>query len=888
VTAPLLERDDALARLAGLVAEVRASGDGRLVFVGGEAGVGKTALLHALIAGQEDDVRVLWGACEPLHTPRPLGPLWDVADSTGGALAELVTGGARPHEVSAALLTELRRRAPTVVVLEDLQWADEATLDVVLLLAARIAAVPALVLASYRDDEVERSQQLRFVLGQLARRPARLRLEPLSPAAVAQLAAPHGADAGELHRRTGGNPFFVVEALASGGARIPDTVRDAVLARVAALPAPARAVADAVAVVPGPVELWLLDVLAGDDADGLDACLAAGVLTADRRDVAFRHELARLAVEDAISPRRREALHRAVLAALLHRGPHDADAARLAHHAEACGDTAAVLTWAPRAAAHAAAAGAHREAAAQYARALRCADGLAPGPRADLLQGHADECFFTTDFATAIAAQTAALEQRRAAGDRLGEGDALRSLARLLFFAGRTDEGEERALAAVALLEQLPPGHELAMAYNTVAQRRAVVEDHPAAHAWGERALALARRLGDHEAEAYALTSIGEAHHQAGAVPEAVATLEQARRLAEAHGFDDHAARARAHRVFVPVRERRLAEAAQHIDDALAYAADRGLETWRRYMLAARARVELDAGRWEDAAATARLVIDDPRSAPLARGLALTVLGLVRARRGDAGARGPLDEADVLARDTGEALRIGPAAAARAEAAWLAGDAERVARVTEAALALARRRAVPWVIGELMCWRRQAGVEDDTLPGDRVAEPHRLALAGRWAQAAAWWRDAGCPYEAALALAGGDEPALRESHGQLRAMGATPAAAIVARRLRERGVRAVPRGPRRATRDNPAGLTARELEVLALLVEGLANAEIAQRLVVSRKTVDHHVSAVLRKLGARTRGEASATARRLEIVERRQEAAEKSSSPGAADFFRGL
>jgi DNA-binding CsgD family transcriptional regulator len=863
----LLERDDALARLGELVGEVRASGQGRLVFVGGEAGVGKTALLEHFCAAQDDGVRVLWGACEPLRTPRPLGPLWDVAEATGDPLAERVAAGARPHEVGAALLAQLRTGGPAaaVVVLEDLHWADEATLDVVLLLAARIATAPALVLATYRDDEVERSPQLQFVLGQLARRPGRLHLAPLSAAAVAQLAAPHGADADELHRATGGNPFFVVEALASGGERIPATIRDAVLARVAALPAPARAVADAVAVVPGPVELWLLDVLAGDDADHLDACLAAGVLTAGRRHVAFRHELARLAVEDAISPRRRAALHRAVLAALLARDPRDGDAARLAHHAEACGDTAGVLAWAPRAAAHAAAAGAHREAAAQYARALRHAGALDPGPRADLLQRRADECFFTTDFTTAIDAVTEALALRRAAGDRLGEGDALRSLARLLFFAGRVDEGEARALEAVALLEQLPPGRELAMAYNTVAQRRTVVEDEPAARAWGRKALALARQLGDHEAEAYALTSLGANERQAGA-PEARATLEQARRLAEAHGLDDHAARARAHGVFVPVRERRVAEAARNIDDALAYCADRGLETWRRYMLGLRARVELDTGRWDDAAQSAHLVLDDPRTAPLARGLALIVLGLVRARRGDADADGPLAEADALARDTAEIIRIAPAAAARAEAAWLAGGAAAVAALTDPALALARERAAPWAAGELAFWRRLAGLPRDDVPDAALAEPYRLALAGDWRGAAAWWRDAGCPYEEALALAAGDEPALRHSHDALRAMGARPAAAIVARRLRERGVRDVPRGPRARTRENPAGLTARELEVLALLVEGLANAQIAERLVVSRKTVDHHVSAVLRKLDARTRGEASATARRMEIV----------------------
>ncbi len=429
----LLERDDSLATLAGLLAEVRT--EGRLLLVGGEAGVGKSTLLRRFC--ETADARVLWGACEPLRTPRPLGPLLDVAEATGGELAELAAGSPRPHEVAVALLDELRGR-PTVLVLEDLHWADEATLDVVSLLVPRIAAVPALVLASYRDDELDRAEQLRVLLGELVRRPGRLKLAPLSPAAVAELAAPHGADAAELHRRTAGNPFFVVEALAAGGERIPDTVRDAVIGRAARLAEPARRLLDAVAIVPGPVELWLLEALAGELADHVDE--TSGMLIAGPAHVEFRHELARLAIDEATAPNRRLALHRAALAALGARGG-AADAARLAHHADAAGDADAVLRWAPRAAARAAAAGAHREAAAQYARALRYAGALEPERRAELLSARAEECYTSADLEAAVDAQREALECHRQGGDRLGEGDAVRALSRLLFFAGRTGRG---------------------------------------------------------------------------------------------------------------------------------------------------------------------------------------------------------------------------------------------------------------------------------------------------------------------------------------------------------------------------------------------------------------------------------------------------------------
>jgi predicted ATPase len=381
----LLERSAQLAALDGHLAALRAQGRGRLVLIGGEAGIGKTALVRAFCESRRA-TRVLRGACDALYTPRPLGPFLDIADEVGGELGALVARGAAPGVLVTALARELRSRPPGIVVLEDLHWADEATLDVLRLLTRRIESLPALVLATYRDDELDREHPLRIVLGELPSGPARrMALAPLSASAVAALAGSMPVDHDELHRRTAGNPFFVTEVLAGADADIPETVRDAVLARAARLDDGARALLDAVAIVPLRAELWLLSALVDGELDDLDDCLASGMLRGERDAVSFRHEIARVAVEAALSPHRRVALHRKALTALAARGARP-DPARLAHHAEGADDADAVLRHAPAAGERAAMLGSHREAAAHFARALRYGAALAPDRRAELLE----------------------------------------------------------------------------------------------------------------------------------------------------------------------------------------------------------------------------------------------------------------------------------------------------------------------------------------------------------------------------------------------------------------------------------------------------------------------------------------------------------------------
>jgi DNA-binding CsgD family transcriptional regulator/tetratricopeptide (TPR) repeat protein len=855
----LLERAASLAILSDSLATALEAKRGQLVVVGGEAGVGKTALLREFCGGRHGATRILWGACDALYTPRPLGPLLDIAAATGGELAGLVEGGAVPHEIAAAFARDLAARPGTIVVLEDLHWADEATLDVLKLLGRRIDAVPALVVGSYRDDQLDRFHPLRMLLGELATAGTltRLALLPLSPASVATFALPYDVDPDELYRRTAGNPFFVVETLAALEHDLPETVRDAVLTRAARLDPTARQLLEVVAVVPPQAELWLLEATAAETIDRLDECLTSGMLTALPGAVAFRHELARIAIEESLSPDRRLTLHRNVLAALVDPPGSTVDLARVAHHAEGAADADAVLLYAPAAAARAALLGAHREAAAQYARTLRFADRLPPSERADLWNRRFDECFLTDELDEAIEAIEQALALHRALGARLAEGDALRRYSEILWCPGRTDESGRLAREAVALLETLPAGPELARAYGNLASICSAAALSDEATMWGRRALELAEQHGDTDTAVYALATIGAVEFWSGGRE----TLELSVERARSAGLDGQVARAYILLGGGAVDRRLHSLAHAYIDEGIEYCGERGFELFRLYLLAWRARLELNEGRWTAAAETAASVLRIRRSSTTPRIGALAVLALVRVRRGDPGHLELLAEAWALAEPTAELHRLGPVALARAEAAWLTGDADAVGEATEHALALALERNVPWLTAELAEWRRRAGLEVALPPGTAIGFPFRFD--GDEAGKAEHWRDLECPYEAALTLAEtGEESSLRRALEELQGLGAQPAAAMVSRSLHEAGARRVPRGPRRSTQENPCGLTSRELEVLRLLAQGQRNAEIAQRLVLSSRTVDHHVSSILRKLGVRSRGEAAAEAAR--------------------------
>ena len=850
----LLERQTQLGSLLQYADEAR-DGTGRLVLISGEAGVGKTSLLEAL-RRQQPAGSWAWGACDGMFTPRPLAPVHDMARELGGDLLTVVRAAASRDEIFDALLRDVDALDGLVVlVVDDVQWADEASLDLLLFLSRRIARMPVLLLVTLRDDALSPGDPLRRVLGDLAgqRHTRRIDLPPLTPAGVSRLAEGSSYGPGELYDLTGGNPFFVTEVLSEQGSRVPASARDAVLARAARLSEAARAALDLASLDSWRVDPELMANSAGVSMTTFDELVSAGLMKADSDTLRFRHELSRRAIESEVPPHRRVAGHRSLLGALTEAGCEDD--ARLAYHAEGCGDAAVVTALAPRAARQAARLGAHREAAAQYERALRFPP-TDPRALAGLYDAYAEEAGLLDDWSSAATARERAIDQWRELGDARQEGLDHGRLREVYWNLARGEESMASLERALALLE--PIGPDPALARLLALRALHVWSDDPVeGRAMLGRALAMAEGSGD-------LAALGDVHNTAAYAAHLEGEdwrphMHEALGLAVTAGGHAEAAKAYFNLMAYCAEEFAFTESEQYWREGIAYCEENELTTWARCLRGLRAIDLLEQGQWDEVIAiTDRVFAIQP--GPVALMVSQVTTGLVLARRGEPGAFELLDAAAETADGIGEAGWIALARLGRAEERWLADDDEGAREDLERVRTALTRQAEedpPTAVWE----RRLLGTPR---AGSPAAEPWATWLSGDVEEAATRWDALGCPYRAAMALHDSDsEEHLREAINRFDALGAEATARRTRRKMKELGHRAVRTGARPSTRQHPMGLTRREDEVLLLLCEGLSNDEIAVKLVVSGRTVDHHVSAILAKLGVSSRGAATAQARRL-------------------------
>ncbi|WP_245331049.1 ATP-binding protein [Mesorhizobium sophorae] len=856
----LLERQSQLAQLDNLLTEA-ARGRGRVAALSGEAGAGKSTLVDAFVSGAGQEARIFRSACEDLSIPDPLGPLYDLAREAQWAMPQAVDArqGQRLPLFSDALDVFEARTGATLLVIEDLHWADDATLDFVRFLGRRIANTHIVLLVTARTDRSEGQMRVRRALGEIpSGSVARIDVPLLSEAAVLSLADAAGRDGDAIYRATAGNAFFVTELLsAENETALPASVRDAVLARAERLSAGARSMLDAVSVFPRRADAWALQGLCGVASAGqLAECVSNGLLDDLGDGYAFRHDIARRAIETMLTTSHRREFNQRALTAMLEKG--DIATARLVHHAVEAHNLEAVRELAPVAAREASRIGAHRDAAGYYEVALRQADGLPMEERAGLYENYAFECHLIGRIAEAIEAQQQARALQRALGNTLKEGDSLRCLSRFAYLMGDREAADQFGAQAVALLETTPAGPELAMAYSNLSQLAMLAERLDETLSLGDKAIRLAEQVDRPDIVCHALNNVGAAEQWLD-LPSARLHLARSLEIALEQNFQEHVARAFTNCACSEMNQLDYNQAQSFLDRGIDYCVENDLATWRDYMRGVRAQLLLRYGRWDEAAAEALEVVTNDRAAALVRYPALVALAKLRLRRGDPSAEPLLAEMKRFLEKGAELQRLLPYAAVVAEQAWL-GEAEEdeALRLIDLAESLSPK---PAVFAELASWRRL--LVPAIGPGDTsgMAAPYRMLLEGDWQGAADLWAAMDAPFERGLALVQGDEAAQRSALEIFENLGARPVAQHVRDLMRRNGVNHIARGPRRTTRANSAGLTLRQMEVLQLIERGFSNKRIADHLAISPKTVDHHVSAVLGKLDAISRGEATAAAR---------------------------
>ena len=864
----MIERDAQLALLKEYAAQCDA-GTGRVVLLSGEAGIGKTTLVRAF--GSALRGRPVWyGACDALETPNPLGPFHDIASSSSPELASVLQ---KPRQGSALfneVFAVVHGAGNPVIFIEDAHWADQTTLDLLLHLGRRIDRTRALVVVTFRNEEVPLSHPLRRVIGDLpSAHTASVELPRLSETGVEQLARRALRSARGLHAATGGNPFFVTEVLQHGADELPPRVQDLVVGRLAKLREAPRKLVQLASIVPGRIEIGLVERLLAPSTEDVADALDSGLIAMQDGALAFPHEIARVAVERSLSPFAAELLHRRVLDALQAHAARPGMLPRLMHHAVHGRAGDAVLRLAPLAAQDAHARGARREAAAHYLAALQFDDRLQAEDRMPLLRAYADECRVIDSIPEAIVAREELQRLLELGGDVREQGLNLGALALDYVVALRNADADAASARAMKMLEPFGPCPELANAYRVEAHLRMLKRESPEAVELGERAIELARRHEAHDVVAAGHCTVGSAlmlvDYDEGR-RKLVAGLE----IAQARGLDAITANILSNMGAGAAELYHLEQAECDLQRAIAMATAQENDHFRLYSMSWLAIVHALLGQWEDADGLAAEVLDHEKKCTAARVMALCAAARLAVRRGDADADRILDEALDLALRTDTMQRLVPTRAARAEAALLRNEPAAAIEEARAALPLARQARQPWYTGELALYLHRAGEPGVSL--DDCAPPFALEIQGRWREAADVWERLRCPYEQARALSAGDSAARLDALALLEGLGAKPAAEALRRALREDGVRRVPRGPRASTQRNRYGLTARELEILELLSAGLRNSEIAERLFRSVRTIEHHVDAILGKLGVRGRSEAAAVAQREGLLRDREAA----------------
>jgi predicted ATPase/DNA-binding CsgD family transcriptional regulator len=859
----LVERDYFLSLMRKTFDETF-DGEGHCLLVSGESGIGKTSLVRVFCKKIENRCKIYKGSCDALFTPRPLGPVQDIVWQLHGLDWNELAGLPDRPALFSRFFHELEsRNGPAVIIIEDIHWADEATLDFIKFFARRISQLHCLFILTYRDDEIHTQHPLRNVLGQLPPHSfTRMRLTPLSREVVQQMSDERGYNGEDVYTISGGNPFYVNEILASYSVGVPENIRDSVLSSFNRLDEKTKQIWTILSVLPTGFEMRYLEAMEPQYAGAIENCMNLQILIPKEGLLSFKHELYRRTIENSLSPFVRIALNKRILDLFCKNFEENGEIERIIHHAKNANENAVVVKYAPIAAKQAAKVGAHVEAAVLYHTAIEYYDGNDKELLVQFYESYAYECYLTNQIKEAIIYSGKALTIWKEKNDIEKSSDILRLLSRLWWYDGNRKNAEGYALQAIEVLWMRPPSRAGAMALSNMSQLKMHSYEFAECIKWGEQAIAVAKALNDEGTLSHALNNVGTALARvASSREEGVAHLQQSLDIALRNSYHEHAARAFSNLASNAVKMKDYAFARHILEEGIRYCEERDLDTYLIYLFAFKAKLNLETGNWDQAGLIAEALIRQENQPSIVKIEALIVSAKVKMRKGLGDPLSLLLEAKKMAFGTMEPQRIFPTVTAIFEYEWIHGVSVLTGDEVGHAITLLDYDGNIYEKSELAWWLLKARKRNVALN-----EYYEGYQAGNAVKAAAAWEKLGCAYEQALVLFGGNEDDKRTAIDILQKLNATTVGEKLKFEMRSSGIKSIPRGIRKSTQANPAKLTERELGVLQLLKEGLHNKEIAMKLFISPKTVDHHMTSIFFKLDVNSRAKAVAEAGRLGII----------------------
>ena len=862
----LVEREGFL-KLLRMQFQVINNGEGRCVFVSGEAGIGKTSLVNTFCEGYSTAYKILKGFCDALFSPRLLAPLYDIILQVKPDTMSTNTEQEQRSELFSGFFQELAKQKEKFIILfEDIHWADEATLDFIKFFARRITQVPCLFLLTYRDDEIHSGHSLRNLTGQLAPDTfTRIRLTPLSREVVETMAAEKGYSGEDVYNISGGNPFYVNEILSSYSAGIPDNIRDAVISVYNRQEDMTRRIWEILSVVPDRFEIKYLEKMEPQFATAIERSLETRILLMQGGYIFFKHELFRRTIENFLSPFKRVSLNKRILELFLENFKQNNEIERIIHHAKNANEYEAVATYAPIAALKAASMGAHREASKLYSAAIEYYQENDKDLLIQLYESFAYECYLTNQLNEAIIYTEKSLKLWKEKNDRERRAGCLRFLSRLWWLNGNRTNAEIFGGEAVEILAKRPASPAKAMAFSNMSQLNMLCDKPDLCVEWGEKAIALAREMDDSETLSHALNNVGSVKMNLRSSEETgIALLQQSLQIALKKSMHEHAARAYSNLGSNWVKIKNFPHAKKILDEGIKYCEERDLEAWRSNMHAMKARLFLETGEWNSAAEIAEKLMRNEFQLTSFSIPAMTVLATIRMRRGEDEVLPLLFEAESRAFETLELQRIVPVLIALLEYEWLMGKSFIKSEKLDHATTRIEQSIYSIEKSEFAFWLSKARNQDLKLK--EIYEGYDLNTITKARKAAAIWMKLGSPFSESLCLFQGNDDDKRNAIIISDRLGATAVCDKMKLEMRNAGIKSIPRGIRKTTRANPSYITARELDILYSLKDGLQNKEISAKLYISVRTVDKHITSLFFKLNVNSRIKAVAEAVRQGII----------------------